>query len=516
MFIKKRVLIAALLVALTFLSALAFKYFRGNYPPILSLIEKPVECDLLIKNGVILDGTGGKSFTSDIAIAGDKIVRIGRFRVEAEKVIDADGLVVAPGFINPHSHIDQTIFEQPEAKASLLQGVTTEIVGLDGLSAVKLDRHFKQISTNGTGVNYGSLIGQGSIRQVVLGNSDRPASQEETAAMQALVTEAMEQGAFGLSTGLEYIPGVFTPTNEIIELAKAVSPYKGVYVSHIRNERDNVAAAVKEALEIGRATDVPVVISHIKIGSSIFNGSREQVIARNTQNVIKAITDYRKNGGKAYADLYPYLVSWFQMNKLPRQTVWTYPGEMILVSASSNKDYIGKTITEIAEIENVPASEVVQQLISDPLARVCVNNLSEASLRSLMKQPFVVIGMDNTTYWGDPSYIPPQHPRNSGTYPRVLAEYVRRHKILTLAEAVHKMTGLTAQIYGIEKRGLIREGYFADLVIFDPETVNDRATYSQPGLPPKGVEYVMINGQLAVEENQFKGIRAGKILRRSS
>ena len=509
MSIKKGSLIIAFMVLLG-ISAMLLWSFDKIHDPLSALIEKPVKCDLLIKNGTVVDGTGAKGYQGDIAVTGDRIVQVGRFRAEAKQVIDAEGLVVAPGFINPHSHIDQTIFNDPGAKTSLLQGVTTEITGLDGLSAVNLKHHYAEVSQQAIGINYGSLIGQGSIRQAVMGNSSRPASKEEIASMQALVKTAMEQGAFGLSTGLEYIPGVYTPTGEIIELAKEVSPFKGVYVSHLRNERDNVVGAVKEALEIGKSAGVPAVISHIKVGSSIYDASRESVIARNTGEVLNTITKYRKEGGKAYADLYPYTVSWFQINKSPQQTVWTYPSPMLLVSASSNKSYIGKTITEIATAQKVPSATIAQQLLADPQAKVCVNNLSETSMRRLLEAPFTVIGMDNTTYWGDPSYIPPAHPRNFGTYPRILGQYVRKN-VITLEEAVHKMTGLTAEIFGLDKRGIIREGYFADLVVFDPRTIKDQATYWQPTLAPVGINLVVVNGRIAVDKGNL-GIRAGKII----
>ncbi|MGI6555183.1 MAG: N-acyl-D-amino-acid deacylase family protein [Bacillota bacterium] len=527
MYISRKRFAAVLVLALAALSIFALCYSfltSGSIKPDILSIDDPVECDLLIKNGTIVDGSGKASYRADIAVKGDKIVRIGSFPAEAGRVIDAEGLVIAPGFINPHSHIDQTIIDDPDARASLLQGVTTEIIGLDGLSPLDLDKHFAKISQKGIGINYGSLIGQGSVRQAVMGNAPRPATQEEIASMKALIKRAMEQGAFGLSTGLEYIPGEYTPTGEIIELAKAVTPFEGVYVSHIRSEGDNVLEAVKEALEIGRSAGIPAVISHIKVGSSIYDDSREEVIAKKTGEVLAAINEYRDDGGEAYADIYPYIVSWFRINKRPEQVVWNYPGKIVLVSSASRKNYIGKTIEEIAAGEKISPAAVARELAADPRALVCVQNLSETSMQRLLKAPFTVIGMDNTVYWGDPSYIPPKHPRNAGTYPRVLGEYVRSNKVLTLEEAVHKMTGMTAEIYGIDRRGLIKEGFFADFVIFDPEKIQDKATYWEPDLPPVGIEYVLVNGQTAVEKGDLvrtdtkkgaQGIRAGVIIRRN-
>jgi len=527
MYIRKRVFIPFFIIILFALGSMIFFYFRTGQPPIFALLQKPLECDLLIKNGTVVDGSGEKPFKADIAVSGEKIVRVGKFRAEAHRVIDAKGLMVAPGFINPHSHIDQTILKNPDAEASLMQGVTTEIVGVDGLSVIDFDRHFDEVSKKGTGLNYGSLVGQGSVRQAVKGNSIGAATATEIASMQGLVKKAMEQGALGLSTGLEYVPGVYTATDEIIELAKAASPYEGVYVSHIRNERDKVLEAVREALEIAKAAKLTAVISHIKVGSSVYDTSREQIIAKNTAEVIAAINDFRKEGGKAYADIYPYRVPWFQINKSPGQVVWKYPHEMILVSASENQGYVGRTVAEIASADNITPETVVKQLLADPSARVCVQNISEASIQQLLKAPFTVVGMDNNLFWGDPSYIPPQHPRNYGTYPRVLGHYVRSG-LLTIEEAVHKMTGHTAKIYGLEKRGTIKEGNYADLVIFDPATISDMATYWQPRRYPKGIEYVIVNGQTAVsrgkyvytdikngpEDNRRKGVRAGKIIRR--
>ena len=471
MLIRKRVLFSIFILILAALGSMIFFLSRDSREPA-ALPEQPLNCSLLIKNGTIVDGTGKNAFKADIAITGEKVVRIGSFSAKADKTIDAGGLIVAPGFINPHSHIDQTLMTNPRAEASLMQGVTTEIVGLDGLSVVDFDSHFDQVVKNGTGVNYGSLVGQGSIRQAVMGNSTRRATANEIASMQQMVKKAMEQGALGLSTGLEYTPGISTTTEEIIELAKAISPYKGVYVSHIRNEKDNVVGAVKEALEIGKAAQVPAVISHIKVGSSIFDSSREQIIAQNTEAVIKTINDFRREGGEAYADIYPYRVTWFQINRPPGQVVWKYPADIVLVSACSNKSFIGHTMAEIAAAEGTSAGAIAQRLVEDSSALVCVQNLTEASIQRLLKAPFTVIGMDNTIYWGDPSYIPPEHPRNYGTYPRVLGTYVRRG-LLTMEEAVHKMTGKTAKIYGIERRGTIKEGNYADLVIFDAQTVQD-------------------------------------------
>lgn len=528
MFIRKSFFLPILMAILIGVGSMIFLYYQFEEKPnkLLSPAQEPIKCDLLIKNGTIIDGSGQEAFQGDVALSGDKIVKIGTFPAEAVQTIDAKGMIVAPGFINPHSHLDQTILSEPDALASLMQGVTFELVGLDGLSPLDLDAHFSQVSEKGIGVNYGSLIGQGSIRRAVMGNSSRKASPEEIFQMQSLVKQGMEQGAFGLSTGLEYLPGKNTSTSEIIELAKTAAQYNGVYVSHIRNEKDRVVEAVKEALEIGRAGELPVVISHIKVGSSVYNASREKRIERNTRKVIEEISSFRQEGGKAYADIYPYLVTWYQINRKPSQVVWKYPANLLLVSFSTNQEYVGKTVAEIAETEGVSQGTVAQRLINDPAALICFQNLSENSMQQLLKSPFTVVGMDNTTYWEDPTNIPPTHPRNYGTFPRILGPYVR-NGLLTLEEAVYKMTGQTATIYGISKRGLIREGYFADLVVFDPETVEDRATYSNPEAFPQGIDFVIVNGKVAIEqgkpitttenaETHPSGVRAGQILRHTS
>lgn len=519
---KKFFLVAMLAVLLVSCGILLYRSGTGM-PPFSGLVEKPPHYDLLIKNAEIIDGSGGRIFQGDVAVAGDYIEKVGRFRATADLEIDARGLAVSPGFINPHSHIDQTIAKDPEAQASLLQGVTTEIVGVDGRSAADLEKHFAEVSHEEIGINYGSLVGQGSVRQAVLGSDSRTATQSEITAMQAMVKKAMEQGAFGLSTGLAYLPGTYTSTEEIIRLAQAAAPFKGVYVSHIRNESDRVISAVKEALDIGKGARIPVVISHIKISSSINDPSREEVIARNTETMIKTISAYQKSGGQVYADLYPYRVSFFLINRRLEEVLWRYPLDNILISAGSKQGHLGKTITEIAEEEDAEPGVIAQRLAGDPQTKVCVNNLSEASLRQLLQADFTMIGMDNVVYWPDPSYLPPAHPRNYGTYPKILGEYVREEGVLPLEKAVHKMTGLTAQVYGIQKRGFIREGYFADLVVFDPQTIRDRATYWEPNRPPQGVMYVIVNGKPAVSKGDNKpgnpgarvltGIRNGKIIR---
>lgn len=517
----KKPMLALSLILLLSLSAGIFWLSEGK-PPFFSVFEKPAHYDLLIKNGNIADGSGRKLFRGDLAVNGEKIARVGRFRATAEKTIDAEGLVVSPGFINPHSHIDQIILSDPDVPASLLQGVTTEIVGVDGQSALNLEKHFSEVSAKGMGINYGSLVGQGTVRLAVMGGSDHPATAKEIASMQALVKNAMEEGAFGLSTGLEYLPGVFTPTEEIIQLAKTVSPYKGLYVSHIRDEGDNVADAVKEALEIGRRAGVPAVVSHIKVGSSINDGSRQKVLVHKTNEIVETIKDYRDSGGKVFADLYPYRVGFFLVNRRPEEVLWRFPKDIIFVSGGSHQNFLGKTISQIAASEGVQPEIIAQRLVADPNSRVSVNSMSEASLRTFLEQDFTMIAMDNVTYWPDPSYTPPAHPRNYGTFPRILGEYVRGG-VLSLEEAVHKMTGLTAQVYNIPQRGFIKEGFFADLVIFDPRTIRDRATYWEPGLPPQGIFHVLVNGQPAVSKgtyalaaaqpNGLTGIRGGKIIK---
>ena len=520
----RKVLLVFLFLLVIAATLLALKL--SAVPVFFKFGEEPTRYDLLIKEALVIDGSGDKGFEGDIGIIDKRITAVGDLNAVGDVEIDSSGLVAAPGFINPHSHVDQIIEENPDAAASLLQGVTTEIVGMDGQSALDLDKHFKHVISDGIAVNYGSMVGQGSVRRSVVGENNRRASQNEINTMKSLVEQAMEQGAFGLSTGLEYVPGIYTPTEEIIELAKAAAPYNGIYASHIRNESDRIVSAVREALDVGRKAGTAVVISHIKVGTKATGAGSEKIIMQNTAKVISLIEEYRQSGGKVYADLYPYRVPWFQINRKLNEVFWQVPDSRIIISRSSKKSYVGKTLAEAAEAENIAPGVLAQRLIADPETRVCVLRLSEDSIRTLLQEDFTMVSMDNNITWDNIASRPPTHPRNYGTYPRVLGKYVRENKVLTLEQAVHKMTGLTASVYGIDHRGLIKEGYFADIVIFDPKRVNDRATYWKPEVPPAGIIHVLVNGRQAVRHGEYiyvssdkihpRGVRSGMILKKAT
>ena len=522
--------------------------------------------DLIIKNGIIIDGTTSPPFKADIAIVNDIITKIGDLTGEkAEKIIDARGLYVAPGFIDMHNHSDVSVFVVPTADNYIRQGVTTIVIGNCGASPApltELNRSFVKDSwrpyseevafTWGTfgeyldkldelkkSVNIVPLIGHGTLRSAIMGTEDREPTQKDLNNMKELLIEALEKGAYGLSTGLIYVPGVFSKTNEIIELAKVVAKYNGIYASHIRNEGTRLIDAVNEVLRIALEARVSAEISHLK-SSGKPNWGKVEI-------VLKIIEEYALRGHDISADAYPYTAASTELASLlpakireggykelikrlrdPRVIEeirklglrgideGLIDAHDIMISYSpSHKELEGKRLDDIAREWSLDITETIAKLLIDDegATGMILFTMSENDVRKVISHPYVAIGSDGSIKkfgLGKP------HPRNYGTFPRVIAKYVREEKVLSLPEAIRKMTSLPARKLKLWNRGIIRPRMKADIVIFDYYTITDTATYENPHSYPKGIKYVIVNGEIVVEDEEHTGRKPGKLLRRTN
>lgn len=465
--------------------------------------------DLLIRGGVVVDGTGRPAYRADVAVRGDRIVAVGRLPAgRARRVLDATGLVVAPGFINAHSHTYEYLDVAPGGDADLLQGMTTVVGGVDGRAPTPLGPFLDRLERRRLGTNHALFAGHGSIRAAVMGTAARAPTAAELRAMARILERAMQDGALGLSTGLEYVPGRYARTEELVALARVIAPFGGIYSTHLRSEGDAVAAALDEALAVGREAGVAVNVSHFKVVGRSNWALQGRLIAR--------IRRARDQGIQVVADVYPY-PSPDYASALPLATAWDrYPPSGLLIRRTRVRGVEGLSLAQVARARGMEGRAAARWLLrQDPATRVTALVVSEDNLRQLLRQPFTIIASDGgarplTTATGDALL----HPRVFGAYPRVLARYVREQGVLTLEEAIHKMTGQPAAFFGLRDRGLVRAGMYADLVVFDPATVADRATWSDPALPPEGIRWVVVNGQVAVEDGRrVDGVLAGRVLR---
>ena len=497
--------------------------------------------DLIIRGGKVVDGSGNPWYHADIAIKNDRIAEIGQLsNHEAKRVIDAHGLVVAPGFIDPHTHALRGIFEVPNAESALLQGVTTLTEGNDGSSPYPIDRHYADIDNLRISPNWAVFVGQGTIRQRVIGFGLRKATPDEMERMKQMVRDAMEQGALGISTGLFYVPGSFTSTEEVIELSKVAAEYNGIYISHIREEATQLIDSVQETIRIGEEADIPVQITHHKvIGVENWGASIES---------LRLVDEARKRGVDVTIDQYPYTASQTSINALIPQwaqaggreemlsrinSAETYstiknevvakilydrgggdPKNVFISRNSWNPDMAGKNLAELAidaGLEPTPenAADVVFDIIRGGGATAVYHAIGPEDVDRIMQHPATAIGSDGPVgVFGEGA----PHPRQYGTFARVLGLYVRERKILSLEEAIRKMSSQSARRLGIHDRGLITKGYFADIAIFDPNEIIDKATFENPHQYAIGTKFVLVNGTVVVENGQHTGARPGRIL----
>jgi N-acyl-D-amino-acid deacylase len=540
---------------------------------------------VLFTGATLIDGTGLPARSGDLLIEGGHIAEIGATSLPPDEVVDARGLVIAPGFIDMHSHGDFSLPREPDARAKVLQGVTTEVIGNCGLglhpSNPNVDELYERIApivfgesgamcspsladyrarleTTGISVNAAPLIAHGNVRGVVMGLAEGDPTETEIAAMRELTARGMEEGAYGMSTGLVYAPGAYAKTEELVRLSEVVAGRGGIYATHLRNEGSRLVEAVAEAIEIGERAGISVQISHHKAaghfnwgkvkttlrmlddanlrglsihsdvypytaGSTVltamflplwaFEGSTERLLERlrDAETRARIIRD-AKEQLLSYVDLPPWL------SRIPKR--WLLPlilrkmGEAVVInSVKKQRHYEGRRIGDIARERNKPLHDaMIDLLIEEETAVSAIAHvMSEDDVRTVMSHPRTMIGTD-----GFPLKDGKAHPRTYGTYPRVLEHYVGRLKLFSLEEAIYRMTGLVAEKLGMTDRGVLREGAAADLVVLDPLRVKDRATFKDPHNAPEGVKHVFVNGQWAVRDGAHTGARGGKVLSKAA
>ena len=472
---------------------------------------------IVLIGATLIDGSGRAPLRNSIVvIEGDRIVAVGsrnRVRVpEDAHVIDASGLVVAPGFIDAHNHSDRGFSEDPSAASQVSQGITTVAIGQDGGSPYPIRHYLRALDDNPIALNVMTFVGHATLRSRAMGeDTNRRATPGEIEAMRQMVTQAMRDGAVGLSTGLEYETGKPASIEEVITLAKAASAFDGIYISHIRDEADKTFEALEEALRIGRDARIPVQISHIKLGSVAVWGQAQQAVA--------LINRARARGQDVTADCYPY-DAWSSTIRVlipsgrhddPVEVARGLadvggPANVTIVSYRANPSYEFRNMEEISKQEGITPVELYMKIVRDGGAGVIGHSMKDPDIRTFYQQPWVMVSSDGG--------IGGRHPRGAGSYPRVLGRYVREQRWLTLPEAIRKMTSLPAKRFNLRDRGLIRRGYKADLVLFDPATVIDRSTFKEPQLISEGVKRVFVNGQEVWVDGKVTGNRPGKPLRR--
>jgi len=528
--------------------------------------------DLLIRNGQIVDGSGKPGYVADIAIKGQRIAEIGQLsKATAARTIDANGRIVAPGFIDMLGQSETYLLIDPRGMSKVMMGVTTEITG-EGESIApinerqikeqedflrrfnltidwrSLDQYFKRLEHQRTGLNLGTFVGATQLREYVIGYDNRPPTAAELDQMKKLVADAMRDGALGLSTSLQYIPARFARTEEIVELAKVARQYGGIYATHQRSEANALDESLNEVFEISRQARIPAEIWHLKTAYKKNWGRMPEILKR--------IEQARATGLDITADIYPYIAGstslsaclppWAQeggnekmlarlkdpatREKLKQEIStdhkdWEniYLGSGgpsgVLIGAVVNRDLEslqGKRISEIAEEQKKdPLDALFDLILADHAQTGAIYfMMSEDDMRAAMRAPFVSFCTDSGSRASDgPLAGSKSHPRGWGSYPRILGRYVRDEKLLSMESAIHKMTGAPAARVGLRDRGLLQKGMFADVTIFDPATIIDRATFESPNQYPDGIEYVLVNGQVSVDKGQRTSALAGQVLR---
>jgi N-acyl-D-amino-acid deacylase len=508
--------------------------------PLLGAAPEP-PYDLVLRGGRIVDGSGNPWYLADVGIRDGRVAAIGRLEASAAaRVLDARGLVVAPGFIDVHTHVETGLPRRPTADNFLLDGVTTLVTGNCGGSEVDLPRFFDALRGTGSSLNVATLIGHNSVRREAMGTEARDPTPAELLRMETLVDEAMRAGAVGLSTGLIYVPGTYAKTPEVVALARVAARHGGVYASHIRSEGEEVFTAIAEAVDVGRQAGLPVEISHFKVSNRKLWGQSEKTIA--------LVDRARGEGLDVTVDQYPYTASSTNLGVLlpswalaggteaVRQRL-TDPatrarivGEMkdqirrrngrkrldyaVVASCAWDRGRDGKSIARINEeagrrrrLED--EIETVLDMVEQGGAQMVYHSMDERDVERILRVPWAMVASDAGVVEPD---VGMPHPRAFGTNARVLGRYVRERKALRLEEAVRKMTSLPAQRFALADRGLVRPGMWADLAVFDEATVGDRATYEAPHAASAGFRYVLVNGQVVVEDGRHLGTRPGRIL----
>ncbi len=523
--------------------------------------------DILIRNARIVSGSGNPWFNGDLGVIEGRIAAIGRLdAARAARTIDAAGRVACPGFIDGHTHSDLFLLAEPRAEAKVLQGVTTENLGLDGMSVAPIEAaavagwrkhlsgltgdpgvdwtwrgfadYLDAVDAAAPSLNVTSYVGLGTLRLKVMGMTDRAASGAEIAAMKSLAAEAMEEGARGISAGLIYAPGLYQGTEEVVAIAKVVRDYDGIYDVHLRSEGGHVMEALDEVIGIGRASGIPILITHFKVNGKDNWGRAGEALAK--------VDDARRQGVEVHIAQYPYTAGstmlhavippWYHAKgpdaligmlgedreAIKRDIRERHDFENFVagcgwerivvssVSGAANKRFEGKPVSEIAALKGLddPADAALDLLAEEELSvGMIVFSMDEADVVEIMRHPTMSVISDGLLGGGKP------HPRAFGAFPRILGRYVREKGVLRLEEAVRKMTALSAEKLRLKTKGLLAEGYDADIVVFDPDTVIDNATFDNPRQPPTGIDLVIVNGQVVVADGRHTGATPGRTIR---
>ena len=505
---------------LTCFAALAALALVGCQQP-----SAPSSDTFWITNVRLIDGTGAPVRRADVHVAGGRIAAVGDFTIKAhEKVVDGGGLVLAPGFIDTHSHADFHLTEEPDMLVAASQGITTVVIGQDGSSSFPLSEMFAALTAQTTPLNIASYSGHGTLRSKILGTDfKRPATEEEVAAMAALLQQDMDAGSLGLGTGLEYVPGLYSETSEVIALARVASDAGGRYASHVRSEDRRFWEAVEETLEIGREAGIPVHISHLKLAMRSNWGQADRLLTY--------LDQARADGIDVTADVYPYTRWQSSMTILfPEQNFNDIEEAMLVTREVASPEQImiplyepdpevaGKTLAQVAAIRGRDAATVLVELVNEiqvygkttgkqDFESIIAESMTEADVLRILQWPHVSICTDG--------FLRPGHPRASGTFPRVL-NFAHEHGLFSLEEAVRRMTSQAAANVGLEGRGTVTVGQAADLVLFDPERVRDRSTFQEPATLSEGIGKVWVNGVVVFDGRESTGARPGQVLRRAT
>jgi N-acyl-D-amino-acid deacylase len=496
---------------------------------VLASCAQAQELDVILRGGTVIDGSGSAAVHADIGISGDRIVFAGSSAGRrAKRVIDATGLIVTPGFIDPHTHTADDLSDPKRSQNApyLMQGVTTVAAGNDGDSPERIGEALARWTRQGIGTNAALFIGQGTVRREAMGMSDAKPTPEQVEKMEALVTSAMREGAIGLSTGLYYAPGSYSTTEEVIALARVAAQYGGIYDTHMRDESTysiGLMNSVRETLRIGKEANIPVMISHIKaLGADVWGQSAD---------VIALIDSARKAGIQATASQYPYDASgtsvtaslvprWAEADgnllkniddptlhaRLVREMTENLRRrggpETLLMTNAKEKSIVGENLARIAQQRHISPIDAALEIIRAGGSDVASFNMKESDIEAFMKQPWVMTCSDGSD----------GHPRKYGTFPRKIHVYVYEKHVLTLEAAVRSGTSLPAETLHLKNRGLLKPGYYADVLVFDPKTYIDRATYENPRLLATGVRYLLVNGQLAIDSGRLTATLPGRVL----
>jgi N-acyl-D-aspartate/D-glutamate deacylase len=526
-------ILLCLFASISFVSSIAGADDAKKAPP-------AIKADVVLVGGTVYDGSGKPGVVADVAIRGERIVAIGKFHTAGGALrLDCKGMIVAPGFIDLHNHSDnQMVRRDTRANTNyLMQGCTTVVTGNCGSGPVDVAEYAKKMQAAGIGTNVAHLLPQGSLRRTVIGTANRKPTADELKKMKDLAAKAMQDGAWGMSTGLIYVPSSYATTDELIEIAKVVAAHGGIYASHIRNENIAVLAAVSEAIRIGKEAGCPVHVSHFKS-----SGRESWGLVRRAAELVAAA---RKSGQKVTADQYPYIASstsldatiipaWARAGgrkemfkriddpqsgqslreKIKDTLKKRDNGGAIRIAAYRQRpDWAGMSLAEIAKAEKKPVFDVAMQISRSGGAGIVNFSMSEDDVRHIMRIDWVATASDGSAKL--PNATKP-HPRNYGTFARKIGYYAIREKVLPLAQAIRSSSGLPADILGLKDRGTLKTGQFADVVVFDPRRFIDKATFTDPHQYCAGLRHVFVNGQPAVYNGIPTGERAGKVLKRTS